>query len=54
MTKYIIIYNCHGYYERVDGTQIYDAVCYAQAEADRLQKKYGGSFKFAVCRIEME
>lgn len=54
MSKYIIIYNPNGYYERVDGTQLYDAVCYAKVEADRLQKKYGSSFKFVVCRIEME
>jgi hypothetical protein len=51
MTKYIIIYKAFDGLEQAYGNEKYDAICQAQEKIIELQKEYGKSMKFQVCKI---
>lgn len=51
MTKYIIDYKGFDGLEQVYGTKEYDAPCWAQSKIIELEKKYGKSMKFQICKI---
>nr|DAL99054.1 MAG TPA: hypothetical protein [Bacteriophage sp.] len=51
MNKYIIIYRAFDGLTQVEGSAKYDSYCQAQVEIMKLEKKYGKSMKFQVCKI---
>lgn len=54
MTKYIIIYKAFDGLEQVDGTEEYGAPVQAQTKIMELEKQYGKSMKFQICKIYKE
>lgn len=51
MVKYIIVYKAFDGLEQVYGTEKYITICQAQEKIIELQKEYGKSMKFQVCKI---